>query len=87
MLACKGALTLGIRETVMKSERGLIWCQVGADGRVGGMFWNKVVGEMVGGLGVGFVYKNVGDGKVEKDIRLTKDGKAWEVEDRGYGKE
>lgn len=87
VLACKGALTLGIREALMRSERGLVWCQVPGDGRIGGMVWNRVVGEMVGGLGVGSVYRTGEDGRVEKEMRLMRDGKVWGIdEDRSQKK-
>ena len=84
VLVSKGKATPGVREAVMGAAaagRGLVWVQMGGEGGVGQVLWNKRVGELVGkGVGVGFVYRPVGGGKVGRELRLIYEGEVWEPE-------
>lgn len=87
VLISKGKATPGVRQAVMGARRGLVWVQMmgegvgGGEGRVGQVLWNKWVGELVGaGVGVGLVYRPMGGGKVEGELRLMYEGKVWEPE-------
>ncbi|MDI1485356.1 MAG: hypothetical protein OHK93_000493 [Ramalina farinacea] len=81
VLVSKGKATPGVREAVMRAEgRGLVWVQMGGEGRVGQVLWNRRVGEVVGkGWGVGVVYSPV-EGGVGRELRLMYEGRVWEPE-------
>lgn len=87
VLVSKGRVTSGVREAVMKAERGVMWVQleeIGERGRVGQMMWNKWITGMVGeGLGTGFVFSGSEGEGVERELRLLWEGRVWKGEQIG----